>query len=568
MSTDIRQQIGTSSTGLVVLTNADAEEHEEAPVQPSGMRSKGIRFWLVFLAICVSLFLSAFEFTAVSTALPTIVHDLNGEDFVWVASAYALAATALLPASGGMAQIFGRRPCMLLSLALFTLGSALCGAAKTMNWLIAARTIQGAGGGSILAISAIIISDLVPLAERALYNGFIGLTWAVATAMGPIVSGALAENGQWRWLFYLNLPLAGAAGVLVVLFLKIKTPQGSFREKMARMDWIGNALVIGSSTAIVLALTWGGVQHPWSSAQILAPLIIGVLGLLSFLLYEARVAKHPLVPISLVSNRTSFSGYVQTFILPVLTVAVTYFIPVFYQACWGASPIRSGVLFFGISLTVGPFLILGAVSIAATKTYRVQHWIGWAACLAGLGALSTLNEHTDIARATGALIVFGFGSGLVYGATYFPVLAPLPVTENAHAMAFFQFCRSFATVWGATIGTAVLQTQLTKRLPAEFVDMLPDGVAIVYTAITVIPDLPEPLHTQVRVAFADSIRILWLVFIGICGIGALASLLMKGLPLHTQLDEQWGMEEKEGQESTDEEEAQTAAPEIAPTLIQ
>ncbi|EKM52340.1 uncharacterized protein PHACADRAFT_211610 [Phanerochaete carnosa HHB-10118-sp] len=206
----------------------DAEEQEKGvPVQPFGNEVEGntvLAYILGHLHFALS--------TTVSTALPIIVHDLNGADFVWVASAYALAATTLLSVTDGMSQVFGRQPCMLLSLALFTLGSALCGSAKTMNWLIAARTLQGAGGGSILAISAIVISDLVPLAEGAVYNGFIG---------------------------------------------------------------ISNVLVIGSSTAMVLALTWGGVQHLWSSAQILVPLVIGLLGLLLFLLYEAKVVKHPLV---------------------------------------------------------------------------------------------------------------------------------------------------------------------------------------------------------------------------------------------------------------------------------
>ncbi|EKM60399.1 uncharacterized protein PHACADRAFT_155539 [Phanerochaete carnosa HHB-10118-sp] len=489
---------------------------------------------------------------ALNTSVESTIADAELENGAPCATADALAATALLPATGSMAQVFGWRFCMLLLPALFALGSALCGAAKTMNWLIAARTVQGAGGSSIITITAIVIANLVPLSERALYNGL------VATGMGPIVGGALADNGQWRWLFYLNLPLAGVAGLLVISFLKIKTPQGSFHEKMARMDWI--------STAVAIALTWGGVQHLWSSAQILASLIIRLLNLLLFLLYEAKVAKHPLVPISLLSNHTSFSGYAQTFMLPILAVAVIYFMPVLFQASWGALLIRSGVLLLGVILSLGPILILNAISINVTKMYRLQLWIGWAACLAGRGVLATLNEHTDIARAMGRLFLFGIGSSFLYLGTYYPVLALLPATENARAMAFFQFCQSFSTIWGATIGTAVLQTQLKKRLPAEFINELPGGIAIVYSAITVIPGLPKLLHTQVRAAFADSICILWQVFVGIGAIGLLVSLLMKGLPLHTQMDEQWGLEEKASKGSIGEGQAQVAVLEIEPAF--
>jgi MFS family permease len=137
---------------------------------------KGPRFWLMLLALCMALFLSALEFTAVATALPTITADLHGTDFVWVGSAYALASSAILPMTGGFAQIFGRRPSFLGSIVLFTVGSAVCGAAKTMGMLIAGRTVQGLGGGGILSLTTIVISDLVSLEERGLYaGGFYGL---------------------------------------------------------------------------------------------------------------------------------------------------------------------------------------------------------------------------------------------------------------------------------------------------------------------------------------------------------------------------------------------------------
>ncbi|EKM52350.1 uncharacterized protein PHACADRAFT_198411 [Phanerochaete carnosa HHB-10118-sp] len=320
---------------------------------------------------------------------------------------------------------------------------------------------------------------------------------------------------------------------------------------------------MSSSIAVVLALTWGGVQYPWSSAQILAPLIIGLPGLLLFLLYKAKVAKHPMIPISLLSNRMSFSGYAQTFIFSIMN---GNFMPVLFQASWGASPIRSRILLFGFALAIGLFVVLCTVSITATKTYQAQLWIGWAACLADLGILAMLDECTDIARATGGLLVFGLSSSLIYAATYFSVLAPLPTMKNTHAMAFFQFLQLFATVWGATISTAVLQTQLKKQLPAEFVNELPGGIAIVYSAITVILSLPEPLHTQVRAAFADSICILWQVFVSIGAIGTLVSLLMKGLLLHTEVDKQWGMEQKEGKGTIGEGQAQVVALEIEPDL--
>ncbi|KAJ3552285.1 hypothetical protein NM688_g4228 [Phlebia brevispora] len=532
-----------------IRKKSDVELKISEPGEDGGVKdgelqksAKGFRFGMIFLAICVSMFMSALEFTSVGTALPTIIHDLQGQDFVWIGSAYALASTALLPASGGMAEIFGRRITMLISLALFALGSALCGSAKNMNWLIAARTIQGAGGGGILALGSIVISDLVPLKERGSYNGIIGLMWAFASGMGPIVGGALAERGQWRWLFYLNLPITGFAAVLVFVFMRLPTPRGSFRDKIRRMDWIGNVIIIASSTACVIGLTWGGVKFAWSSAQVLAPLIIGLVGIAGFLVYEAKIASEPVVPFTLLSNRTTLSGYLQTFINPIAVMAVIYFLPSYFQACKGASPIRSGVDIFGFSIPVGPALVIAGASVQITKKYRVQLWFGWVLVILAAGTMSTIKADTALANTVGYTVLHGVGMGIIYATTYFPVLAPLPVSENAHALAFFSFCRAFALVWGVTIGTAVLQTQLGHRLPAEFLSQFPEGVAIAYSIIPVIKTLEDPLRTQVRDAFADSIAVIWKVNIGIAGMGLLSSLAMKSLPLHTEVDKRWGLD--------------------------
>ncbi|EKM56789.1 uncharacterized protein PHACADRAFT_254111 [Phanerochaete carnosa HHB-10118-sp] len=538
--------VGDSSSAFKSDTAIVTQEIDILPNVDDGRPRKGVRFWLVFLAICVSLFLSALEYTAVSTALPTIVHDLNGGDFVWVGSAYALASTALLPATGGMAEIFGRRTSVLLAQAMFALGSALCGSAKSMNWLIAARTIQGAGGGGLLAITSIVISDLVPLAERAMYNGLVGLTWGLAAAMGPVVGGALAQRGQWRWLFYLNLPLTGFAAILVVAFLKLQTPPGSLREKLSRMDWIGNFLIIASSSSCVIALTWGGVKFPWKSAHILVPLILGLVGIVAFFVYEAKVAKEPIVPFALISNRTSLSGYIQTFIGPVVVISAIYFLPVYYQSCLNASPTRSGVELFGLAIPLGPSLLLTGASIAKTKSYRVQLWLSWALTVAAMGAMSTIKADSPSMHGIGFPILLGVGCGIFYAATYFPVLAPLPVTENAHALALFSFCRSFAGVWGVTIGTTVLQTQLTQRLPADFIAQVPGGVSLAFALIPVVPTLQEPFRTEVKVAFAESVATIWKVMAGIAGIGFLASLAMKALPLHNQVDRKWALAEDSG----------------------
>ncbi|PFH49132.1 hypothetical protein AMATHDRAFT_148324 [Amanita thiersii Skay4041] len=539
-----------SLTSPKYSTSFDALPAKPATLRTSVVRpsppqaKKDWRFWGVFLALMAASFASAIEFVSVSTALPDITHELHGYQFVWVGSAYILAATAFLPLSGDLSQVFGRRPIMLASLFFFILGSILCGAATSMNFLITGRAVQGLGGGGIIALTEIIVSDMVALRERGTYRGIILVAWAVASFIAPIIGGSLAEKGEWRWLFYLNIFTSGLAAVLVIYFLRLKTPEGTIRERLKRIDWLGNALVIASTTSCVIALTWGGVQYPWSSARVLTPLIVGFFGLACFFIYEMKFAAYPIVPFTLMSTLTGLSGYIQTFLGAVLMLAVVYYTPVYFQGCKGASPIAAGVDLFGLAFIIAPVCVVAGVSVAVTKRYRPQLWLGWCIMIVGSYLFSTLKPESSRASALGFEIVTGIGLGIVYSVTFFPVLAPLPVKENAHALALFTFIRSFGQIWGVTIGSTIIQGYLATHLPPEFVAQFPQGTEIAYSTIPLINKLEPVLAAQIRTAFAGGLKRFWEVMTGIGGAGLVVSLAMKHLTLHTMKDEDWGIEQQ------------------------
>ncbi|KAF7289718.1 MFS general substrate transporter [Mycena indigotica] len=505
---------------------------------------RDLRFWGVIAAIMVSAFTSALDLTSVSTALPVITRELHGTQFVWVGSAYALSSTAFLPMSGGVAEVFGRRIVMIAALFFFALGSVLCGAAPSMNFLIVGRTIQGLGAGGLTSLTQIVLSDLVSLKDRGLFSGLLGLAWAIASFIGPVIGGVLADHGAWRWLFYLNIFTSVFAAVLVFLFLRLRTPTGTVKEKLMRIDWIGNLLVISASSAVIIALTWGGIQYPWSSPRVLTPLILGTIGLIGFFVYEANVAVNPIVPFSLMSTLTGLSGYLQTFVASIVMIATIYYLPVYFQACHGSSPTASGVDTFGLGFVIAPSNIVAGITIARTKHYRPQLWLSWIIVMIAAGLLSTLHAESSRARTIGYEVFIGVGIGILTTGTYFPVLAPLPVSENAHALAFFIFTRAFGQVWGVTIGAAVLQNYLGRHLPAAFDGAFPQGTEIAYAAIPLIKTLPPDLAQATREAFASALSVVWLVMIGIAGLGLLTSLLMKHLTLHGETNEKWGVDDK------------------------
>ncbi|KDE09666.1 hypothetical protein MVLG_00072 [Microbotryum lychnidis-dioicae p1A1 Lamole] len=529
---------GEKSAVLSVdLTNPFAAP---APNKHNPFSNRGQQFWLVYLALCMSSFLSALDLTAVSTALPSMAAEFQSSEFSWVGSAYALTSTALIPWTGNLASIFGRRSTLLASLVLFALGSALVGGARSMTMVIAGRSIQGIGGGGILTMTEIVVVDLVPLADRGAFFGVIGSVWAVASAIGPPIGGALASAGAWRWLFYMNIPLAGIAFVLVAFFLRIKAPETTLKEKLKQMDYLNIVFVIGA-TFTIIGLTWGGVAHPWTSYQVLVPLILGFTTMGVFLWLEKSYVEHPTIPFDILSHRTSLLGFVTTFLHGIVSLAAVYYLTVFFQAAKGASPVQAGVDTFSLSFTVAPLSIITGVVIGYQGVYKVWNVLGWALTAVGFGITALMKFDCSKAASVGLPILMGLGLGILYSSTNFPVLAPLKASQQPHAMAFFSFMRAFGEVFGISIGATILQNSLAANLPKEFLALFHGEVEIAFSAIPKIVDLAEPLRSQVREAFALSLRVIWLTMVFISGLGFLFSLFIQDIKLTTETDDQWGL---------------------------
>ncbi|CAK5275820.1 unnamed protein product [Mycena citricolor] len=530
---------------------------------------KSRAFYMSFMAIMVTTFLSALDLTAVGTALPTIaaaLKDTKGE-FTWVGSAYALSSTAFIPLSGSMADAFGRhvrRSCRRISCP----SSPCVQEARPVDLYRALRDRKRVGrrspehvdddrsqecalffrigGGGILNLTEILIADLVPLAERGLYQGLVGLMWSLASSIGPPIGGALASRGNkaWRWLFFLNLPLTGLAFLLVTIYLNVKTPPGTVKEKLAKVDWLGNAMVIIGSGLVIIGLTWGGIRYPWSSAPVLVTLILGVLFLFAFGVYEATVPERPTIPLDVIGNRTSLSGLLTTAAHGIASLAIIYYLPVFFQACFGASPIRSAVDFLPGALLTAPFALIAGLLIMAGKRYREVNWIGWIFMIVAFGLISTLEATASTSQWVGFQVVGAIGTGLIFSAPVFPILAPLNPDRAGSALALFSFTRSFFQTWGIAIAGSILQNELSRNLPPAFVAQFPPHYEIAYAAIPAIDLLDQPLKSEVQAAFASSMSVIWQVMIGLCGLGFLLSLLMKEVPMSMDVDDSYALEEE------------------------
>src|ERR1700750_1396421 len=220
---------------------------------------------VAFSAMMLATLLAALDQTIVATALPRIVADLHGfQDLSWVVTAYLLTTTVTVPLYGKLSDLYGRRRMFVVSISIFLLGSALCGAAQSMGQLIAFRALQGVGAGGLLPLAQAAIADLFSPRERGRYQGYIGSMWATAAVAGPLLGGTLTDAASWRWIFFINLPL-GAIALVVVL--RTMRSQSNVREH--KIDYAGAAVLSLAITGILLACTWGGTSYPWGSAEVL-----------------------------------------------------------------------------------------------------------------------------------------------------------------------------------------------------------------------------------------------------------------------------------------------------------
>jgi MFS family permease len=232
----------------------------------------------------------------------------------WAGTAYLLTNAVFQPLFAGLSDVLGRKPLLLTSIILFTIGTIIACAAQDFTALLAGRSIQGIGGGGIVAMSLIILTDIVPLRFRPKWYGAIQAAWALGTVLGPVIGGLIAQHTTWRWIFYINFPFCGICLGSAILFVRYEPISSNFKYQLLHFDWLGSFLFIGSTTSLLIAISWGGTQKPWDSAATLAPLIIGLGGLAATLYWEISSTSNPFVRRSLFRHRTANICYALAFI--------------------------------------------------------------------------------------------------------------------------------------------------------------------------------------------------------------------------------------------------------------
>ncbi|MFI7518977.1 MDR family MFS transporter [Micromonospora globbae] len=499
-------------------------ETHAAPV----LNSRQIR--LLMLGLMTGMLLAALDQTIVGTALPTIVGELGGiNHYSWVVTAYLLASTASTPLYGKMADLFGRRPVFLFSIGTFLLGSLLAGLSQNMTQLIVTRGIQGLGAGGLMTLAFTIISDVVSPRDRGRYQGLFGAVFGISSVAGPLVGGYFAET-NWRWIFYINVPLALLAIVVCYHVMRLVP----FQRRKHAIDWLGAALLVAGVSSLLLALSWGGNEFAWGSGVILGLFAAGaVLGVL-FLLQEARVAE-PILPLRLFRNRTFALANGAGFVLGLVMFGSIIFIPLYLQIVKGASPTQSGLLMLPMMAGIIVTSVLTGRAMSRIGRYKWFPVIGSAVLLAGMLLFTQLHVDSSLWTAFGFMVVIGVGLGLCMQSLILAVQNAVSMRDLGAGTSSATFFRSLGGSFGVAILGAVLSsrlaTELSSRLPGAIAQLPPaeqaavrasGGANISINDPATILALPGPVRAAIQSSFVEGLHMVFLT----AGLIAIAAVLV------------------------------------------
>ncbi|MEV1066732.1 MDR family MFS transporter [Streptomyces sp. NPDC050263] len=502
---------------------------EQAP--PTSMSDRQIL--QAMSGLMAGMFVSILAGTVVASALPRIITDLGASQssYTWVVTAELLAMTATVPLWGKLADLYNQKLLLQLSLGMFVVGSLLAGFSHDVGLLIFSRVAQGIGAGGLTALAQVVMAAIIPPRRLGRYSGIFGAVFAVGTVAGPLIGGLMVDTSWlgWRWCFFIGVPFALLAIVLLQLTLKLPTAHRS-----AKIDFLGAFLIVAGVCAVLIWVSLAGNQFEWASWQTVVLTTGGALLLAAAVYVESRAAE-PIIPLSIFRNRTVALTTVANLLVGVALFGGTVFLSQYFQISLGESPTTAGLM--SLPMILGLLLsstVAGQV-ISATGRWKVYLVAGAAIMTAGLALLSTIGSDTHFGLLSVYMAVMGIGVGMLMQNLILAAQNDVPAAELGAATSVLSFFRSM----GGTIGTSVLGAILANRVTTEITNGLResgttagagqvsgDGVPDVAT-------LPAPMRAIVQHAYGVATADLFLIATPFALLTLVAVLFIKEKPLKT-----------------------------------
>lgn len=452
---------------------------------------------LLFITLMLTMLLASLSQMVFSSALPTIVGELNGvEHMTWVITAYMLASTITMPVYGKMSDLLGRKPLLIAAILLFIAGSILGAMASTMTGLIVARVIQGLGGGGLMILSQTAVADVIPARKRGKYMGIMGGVFALSSVAGPLLGGWLTEGVGWRWAFLLNIPLGILAVTAVITLMKLPKKKLTTRPKI---DYLGMILLSAATTAIILTTTWGGSLYAWDSIQIISLIVGAIVTAVLFVLTERR-AVEPIIPMNLFKEKNFVLVTVAAMLISVAMFGAIGYMPTYFQMAVGASASKAGLL---MAPMMGAMLLTSVISgsiVSKTGKYKAFPIIGTLVLAAGLSLLATVSIDTSLILICTYMAVIGIGLG-----ASMQILTLIVQNTFAHkVVGTATAANNYFRQVGSSLGSAIVGTVFATRLTQLMSEKFPHGMGGSNEMGSLTPTLLASLPDAIRIPIVES----------------------------------------------------------------
>jgi len=482
--------------------------------------------------LLLGMFVAMLSSTVVTNALPRIIANLHGSEsgYTWVVASTLLTMTASTPIWGKLSDLVSPKLLLQLSIVVYMVGSAIAGLSQSVAMLIGARAVQGVGMGGVLALVQIVMARIVSPRERGRYTGYVGAVFAVATVLGPITGGLIVDTSWlgWRWCFYIGVPFALLA--LVVLQKTLKLPQVT---RAVQIDYLGAILIVAGVSVLLIWVSLAGTSFGWASVQTLL-MVLGGVTLLALAAVVERRASEPIIPLTLFKNSTVWLASVASVFVGSALFGVTVFLSEYFQIARAQSPTASGLS--TIPLILGMFLTSLVVGLIIARTGLWKRYLvgGSIALIVGLAILGTMRADTPYAILAAGMLLAGIGMGATVQNLILAVQNSVPIRDLGSASATISFLRSLGGAIGVAALGAVLGTQVRQHVASGLreLGMNPAGTESGKTVADP-ATLPAPVARVVANAYALGTSWAFTISAVAAAAGAIAILFIREQPLRT-----------------------------------